>query len=153
MDRGDLCPMSSASVKYGGNTYGFKAPKRGDRLMFIYLGVCKKGENFNPDEYLKAMGWTPPETIEPEPTIMEKFYQDLTNATGIILNGTFTSRHLSIYDPDSIKEGEPICRAVFKSQEDFCLYKKHVNSATSYNEKTKQLRIFYYGKFVDIELF
>lgn len=58
--RGSLCPMSTAKIKIGTTEFGIKAPKRGDRLMFIYLGIQKEGEEMDPEKILNEMGWVQP---------------------------------------------------------------------------------------------
>jgi len=149
--RGSICPMTTAKVKDGTTEYGLKARNKGDRLIFLYLGHQKEGEELDPEEVLRDMGWSESEK-EPEFTVMEKFYQKLHLAKVLVINN-ITSNHLHINSLEDIEnKGSPICVAEFDDGTTFKLYIEHVLAATYYVEETGKLSTFYCGTPIVLEL-
>lgn len=58
MKRGDLCPMTSCSIRLGTTILGYKAPK-GKQFVFLLLGMENKDgtEPLDPEKTLSEMGW------------------------------------------------------------------------------------------------
>lgn len=60
MKIGDICPMSTATIRLGRNQYGMKAPNRGDRLVFLYVGLQQKdAPEIDIESQLRKLGWVP----------------------------------------------------------------------------------------------
>ena len=62
MKPGDIAPMKSAKVNFGGAEFGFKAKnsRKGDRLIFMFLGHHNgDDEPFDPEQVLRNLGWIP----------------------------------------------------------------------------------------------
>ena len=62
MKIGDICPMTTAKVKFDNAEFGYKVSKRGDRLIFAYLGLLRKDDDpFNVEESIRGLGWVRPQ--------------------------------------------------------------------------------------------
>jgi hypothetical protein len=68
---GDAVAMTSCTAVVPGGRAGYKVPVRGDLFAFVYLGIKKKGELFDPVQALIELGWIPPVNIMKERISME----------------------------------------------------------------------------------
>ena len=59
MNLGAICPMKKAEITNGTTTYTYAAPmsRKGERLMFIYLGSTTEPDKFDAVAALKRLGF------------------------------------------------------------------------------------------------